>query len=177
MSKVERLLYMSFGDLGYDYEYYHECFDIDSYLNFVDSYLNFGVYIVKDLTEIIHENLGLCEKRIYDIVYKNFVAIEKASGDSKVTDQETYEEIARRALLNPEKKDQVNHPAHYNASKIEVIEILDSVLTSQPDLSPYQGYLLGNVIKYLSRLTLKENPLQDANKAKWYLERLIEGLD
>lgn len=108
---------------------------------------------------------------------KRFVALEKASGDSATTDQETYEEIARRVLLTPEEKDQVNHPAHYNASKIEVIEILDSVLTSQPDLSPYQGYLLGNVIKYLSRLTLKENPLQDANKAKWYLERLIEGLD
>ena len=34
----------------------------------------------------------------------------------------------------------------------------------------------GNAIKYLSRHKYKGNPLEDLNKAKWYIERLIHNL-
>jgi len=37
--------------------------------------------------------------------------------------------------------------------------------------------LQGNVLKYLLRLWVKENPLQDAKKARWYLDRLIDNLE
>jgi hypothetical protein len=39
------------------------------------------------------------------------------------------------------------------------------------------GALQWQVLKYISRLWLKENPKQDAQKALWYLERLIAKLD
>ena len=78
--------------------------------------------------------------------------------------------------IEQRRSDQVNHPSHYTQSSIEVIDILDSILSSQPKLNPYEGFLLGNIIKYLSRLTLKSKPIQDANKAKWYLNKLIEQL-
>ena len=38
----------------------------------------------------------------------------------------------------------------------------------------FNGFLKGNVQKYMWRYEKKENPVQDLMKAKWYLERLIE---
>lgn len=69
------------------------------------------------------------------------------------------------AVLN----DPVNHPSHYTSSKIEVIEyILDHDF----------DYLLGNVVKYVSRAGLKskDTEIQDLEKARWYLNRKIEML-
>lgn len=65
--------------------------------------------------------------------------------------------------------DPVNHPSHYTSSKIEVIEyILDHGF----------DYLLGNVVKYVSRAGLKskDTEIQDLEKARWYLNRKIEML-
>lgn len=61
--------------------------------------------------------------------------------------------------------DLVNHPPHYCYSKIEVIDVIESF-----DLN----FNVGNVVKYCLRHTHKGNPLQDLQKAKWYLEREIK---
>lgn len=68
--------------------------------------------------------------------------------------------------------DKVNHPSHYTAGKFEVIEIIESIANSM-NLTPFEGYMLGNTLKYLARFKHK-NGLEDLNKAKWYLERLIK---
>ena len=39
------------------------------------------------------------------------------------------------------------------------------------------GFLEGNVIKYLTRAPYKGNEVQDLEKARWYLERLIKEID
>jgi len=40
------------------------------------------------------------------------------------------------------------------------------------------SYCQGNIIKYLStRLFTKGDPLQDAKKARWYLDKMIELLE
>ena len=70
--------------------------------------------------------------------------------------------------------DPVNHPAHYTAGKVEVIEILEQAAASAPD--PVLAGLQWQVLKYLLRMWLKGNPHQDACKAHWYLERLIDRL-
>jgi len=63
-------------------------------------------------------------------------------------------------------KDNIN-PNHYKQGNIEVIDfILDQKLS----------YLEGNVIKYISRYKFK-NGLEDLNKARWYVDKLIEGYD
>ena len=63
-------------------------------------------------------------------------------------------------------KDNIN-PNHYKQGNIEVIDfILDKKLS----------YLEGNVIKYISRYKFK-NGLEDLNKARWYVDKLIEGYD
>ena len=66
-------------------------------------------------------------------------------------------------------KDNVNNPAHYGQGKIEAIEYIEDFLTEEE----YQGYLRGNIAKYLHRFKYK-NGIEDLKKAQWYLNRLIE---
>ena len=64
-------------------------------------------------------------------------------------------------------RDSVNHPQHYTQGKYETIELIESIAGEH-----YTGYLIGNIIKYLSRYNMK-NGLEDLEKAKWYLYELI----
>jgi len=71
--------------------------------------------------------------------------------------------------------DEVNNPAHYNKTGRETIEIIyDSMLGDE-----FEGYLKGNVLKYVTRYRFKhaEDPLKDLLKAKWYLNKLIEVVE
>ena len=75
------------------------------------------------------------------------------------------------------KVDMVNHPPHYSNpnKKLETIDKIEDSVQFAPD--PILGGLQWQVLKYLDRLWLKGNPKQDAQKALWYLERLIAKLD
>jgi len=66
------------------------------------------------------------------------------------------------------KTDMINSPPHYNQAGIECI---DAIRAATED--GYEYYLQGNIIKYLWRYRYK-NGVQDLEKAKWYLEKLIE---
>jgi hypothetical protein len=67
-------------------------------------------------------------------------------------------------------KDMVNSPEHYTGGGIETIDFIEAKLTG----CGFKSYLLGNIIKYLSRAGSKGNKLEDLKKAQWYLNRLIE---
>lgn len=69
--------------------------------------------------------------------------------------------------------DPVQKPSHYNQGGIECIEAIKASMTD----AEFRAYLKGNVEKYLWRYEKKQNPKQDLEKAKWYLERLIKELD
>ena len=71
--------------------------------------------------------------------------------------------------------DPVNHPPHYNAGPVEVIDILEQAAAVAPD--PVLAGLQWQCLKYLLRMWLKGHPLQDAQKARWYLNRLILKLE
>jgi hypothetical protein len=62
-------------------------------------------------------------------------------------------------------KETVNHPAHYNVGKIEVIDAIEDWQL---------GFHLGNAVKYIARAQHKENEEEDIKKAIWYLNRFIE---
>ena len=66
--------------------------------------------------------------------------------------------------------DNVNHPKHYTNGDIECIDAIKASMS--PDT--FAGYLKGNVLKYIWRYQLKKNPVEDLEKAKWYLEKLID---
>ncbi len=65
-------------------------------------------------------------------------------------------------------QDPVNHPSHY-AGKVECI---DAIEAATDGLSSYEGYLVGNAVKYVWRHD-KKNGTQDLEKARWYIDRLI----
>ena len=75
----------------------------------------------------------------------------------------------------PAPEDRVNSPKHYTAGRAEVIDVIEDAISGSVDSK--SGFLQGQVIKYILRLWLKDNPLEDAKKSKWYLERLIAHLD
>ena len=70
--------------------------------------------------------------------------------------------------------DLVNSPAHYTRGNKEVIEIIEEAILDAED--PVRGMLQAQALKYLLRMWLKGNSLQDAEKARWYINRLISNL-
>ena len=71
--------------------------------------------------------------------------------------------------------DPVHHPAHYTAGQFEAIDVIEDAVQHAPD--PVAGGLQWQLLKYALRLWHKDDPLQDARKARWYLDRLIERLE
>jgi hypothetical protein len=68
----------------------------------------------------------------------------------------------------PVTKEKVNHPAHYNAGKIEVIDAIEDWGLD---------FIEGNVVKYITRSKHKGNTLGDLRKARWYLDYRIAKLN
>ena len=71
--------------------------------------------------------------------------------------------------MRTKKYDNVNNPRHYNKEGVECIDGIKSSMSEKEFL----GYLKGNTIKYLWRYDYKEKPLEDLQKAKWYLDKMI----
>lgn len=63
------------------------------------------------------------------------------------------------------KNDNIEHPKHYTShpSGIECIQI-----------TRHMGFNLGNAIKYIWRADLKNDALEDLEKAVWYLRDEIK---
>ena len=72
-------------------------------------------------------------------------------------------------VCNP---DMVNSPPHYNQSGVECIDAISAATGDN-----FKYYLQGNIIKYLWRFDYKGKAVEDLNKAKWYLDKLIEHVD
>ena len=61
----------------------------------------------------------------------------------------------------------VDHPDHYQSSKFECIDVIES-------LGLGSGFSIGNAFKYLWRAGRKGSDIEDLEKARWYLDREIE---
>lgn len=68
--------------------------------------------------------------------------------------------------------DPVTRPSHYQGA----IECIDAIRAQLPP-GAYEGFLRGQVSKYMWRLGRKGPALDDARKALWYLERLKRELE
>ena len=65
----------------------------------------------------------------------------------------------------------VSHPSHYmSETGLETIDVIEAFTF---DLKGIEATDTGNVLKYMCRWKNK-NGLQDLEKAKWYLEHLID---
>jgi len=72
-------------------------------------------------------------------------------------------------------EDMVNNPSHYTQGRVEVIDIIEDAVREAPN--PMAGFLQAQVLKYVLRLWLKIDALEDAQKARWYLDKLISSLE
>lgn len=67
--------------------------------------------------------------------------------------------------------DNVNHPPHYETGKYESIDVMEEVFGKES----VKDFCLCNAFKYLYRCKHKhETPLEDVQKAVWYLNHYIE---
>ena len=92
--------------------------------------------------------------------------------------KECYPDVLKRGLQGelfcgsvrdiPAAKEKVNHPDHYNAGKIEVIDAIEDWGLD---------FIEGNVVKYITRAKHKGNTLGDLRKARWYLDYRIAELN
>ena len=65
----------------------------------------------------------------------------------------------------------VSHPSHYiSETGLEVIDVIEAFTF---DLKGIEATDTGNILKYMCRWKNK-NGLQDLEKAKWYLDHLID---
>ncbi len=79
------------------------------------------------------------------------------------------------AELNPfdDEEDVVAKPYHYNTGNIECIEAIEESMSE----FAFKGYLKGNCMKYLWRYDYKGKPVEDLQKAQWYLARLLKEVE
>lgn len=98
-------------------------------------------------------------KRVPDVRgRKGLVLCEHKAGEKSVAVAYKHEPKPKTTV------DMVNRPPHYTKGGIEVIDFIES---------KGLGYNLGNVVKYVSRVDDKDEPLENLRKAEWYLKREI----
>ena len=66
--------------------------------------------------------------------------------------------------------DEVNNPKHYTSGKIEALEIIED---ATKDLDGLEAFSIGSALKYLIRFDKKNDPIQDLQKAIFYIEKVI----
>ena len=71
--------------------------------------------------------------------------------------------------------DVVQKPEHYNTNLPEGVEVIDIIAAQTAPLSGMQAVAQANLIKYTMRWQ-KKNGVQDLEKARFYLDRLIGEL-
>ena len=74
-----------------------------------------------------------------------------------------------------EYEDGVNNPYHYTRGRVEAIDVIEDAIKEAPNTM--NGFLQGQVLKYMLRLWHKVDAKEDAQKARWYLNRLIDSLN
>ena len=118
----------------------------------------------------------------YDKFKDEYMSFEKWCEDAKFeegilgasgTDRIEFKDTVIRGPFG--QSDSVNSPSHYTRGKTEAIDVIEDAIQDAP--TPVAGMLQAQALKYLLRLWLKDNPEEDARKARWYLNRLITKLE
>jgi len=68
------------------------------------------------------------------------------------------------------KKDNVNHPQHYNQGGIECFDVIKAFYGQEA----FEGFCAGNMLKYAMRYKHKGQALDDLRKIRFYADELIK---
>lgn len=152
--------------------------------------------LLKTFAHFIEEDILDIEAELYSHANDNtnesspvedFKAFMKDQCDKHKDQVDAYNYIANQGAIdtayNDEIKsvksysdnDPVNHPKHYQASN--GLEAIDCIEAFVEDLPGDIGYLIGNAMKYLCRFDKKGKPVEDLQKARWYIERAIKDIE
>ena len=113
---------------------------------------------IDDATPADWDRLRKQHPALDESLMKVYVGMTEEELDSYILSEEEEEE------------DVVNNPSHYNTGSIECIEAIEESMTPEA----YRGYLKGNCMKYLWRYDYKGKPVEDLEKAQWYLAKLLK---
>jgi len=105
----------------------------------------------------------------WDRLRKQAPAIEPTIDEAMM---KVYVDMSREELeayIFDDDEDVVNSPNHYNNGSIECIEGIQASMSDEA----FAGYLKGNCMKYLWRYDYKGKPVEDLQKAQWYLAKLL----
>jgi len=96
------------------------------------------------------------------------VYLEMAEAE-KEDDLDGYDETGYALKVSREDWDTVNNPDHYNTGAVECIDAIEASMSCEG----FKSYCKGNVQKYLWRYDYKGKPVEDLQKAQWYLSKLL----
>ena len=115
---------------------------------------------------------GICKDE--DILFRTPTYVEYMKTPSYAEEQleHALKKEAEKTTQEP-KEDMVNHPPHYTQGEIECIEAI-KYINNKLHTEGYEGYCLGNFIKYIWRCNYK-NGWEDIDKAIFYLNELFNG--
>lgn len=89
---------------------------------------------------------------------------------TEIEAREVFKEYCEKVLLPLKKPEAVNHPAHYGGGE----NVYEHIKVCR---AWNLNYELGNATKYICRAGKKTaNPIEDLQKAAWYLNAEIERL-
>lgn len=71
-----------------------------------------------------------------------------------------------------EEEDNINNPKHYTLGKVECIDAIEGMLGEEG----LMAFCLANAVKYIWRHRLKGKPIEDLEKAQWYINKAKETL-
>ena len=113
---------------------------------------------------------GICKDE--DILFRTPTYVEYMKTPSYTEEQleHALKKEAEKKIEEP-KEDMVNHPTHYTQGEIECIEAI-KYINNKLHTEGYEGYCLGNFIKYIWRCNFK-NGWEDIDKAIFYLNELL----
>lgn len=119
-------------------------------------------WVTKEIEMTPAEQLEAGQKNNTEVMT---ASVSAPSGVSNPEGKVTITKPKKTKLSSASSHDPVNHPKHYteHPSGVECIQITE-----------HMGFNLGNALKYIWRADLKNNAIEDLQKAVWYINREIE---
>ena len=98
----------------------------------------------------------------------SFINFEEAAIESEKIAQER-----EKQWIESRSSSAINHPSHYRGvNGLEVFEVMDNFLPKYENA--IDGYLVGNILKYVLRAPSKGKMNEDLRKAEKHLKMLIK---
>lgn len=143
-----------------------------------------GLFYAEPLDESVYPSHY---KHLTEQEFIDFMGLEPSKDDDMSKAKETLDNLIKNGLPKDItaklaypieqginhihlQSDVVNNPTHYTQGSIECLDAIRESMTSES----YNGFLKGQVQKYMWRYEKKSNPIEDLKKAEFYLKRLIK---